>query len=305
MERLLIVGTGALACLFAGRLAAAGVPVNMLGSWPEGLEARCRHGVTLVQPDGSQSSYPVRALDDPAQCGPVKYALVLVKSWQTQRAARQLAECLAEDGLALTLQNGLGNYEALAEVLGKKRVAQGVTTSGANMLAPGRVRLAGEGMVSLGAHARLAPLADGLARAGFELEIMRDVRSLVWGKLAVNAAVNPLTALLGVNNGALLERPSARRLMAELANEVGAVAQAKGIRLPFEGPAAAAEQVVQRTAANYSSMYQDVQRGAPTEIEAINGAVVRAGEQLGVPTPANYAVWQLVRAMVEKNSLEV
>ncbi len=93
--------------------------------------------------------------------------------------------------------------------------------------------------------------------------------------------------------------------MAELANEVGAVAQAKGIRLPFEGPAAAAEQVVQRTAANYSSMYQDVQRGAPTEIEAINGAVVRAGEQLGVPTPANYAVWQLVRAMVEKNSLEV
>jgi 2-dehydropantoate 2-reductase len=270
-----------------------------LGSWPEGLEALRRDGVTLVQPDGSQSSYPVRALDDPAQCKPVKYALVLVKSWQTQRAARQLAECLTADGLALTLQNGLGNYEALAEVLGQQRVAQGVTTGGANILGPGRVRPAGEGVVSLGAQARLAPLAEGLARAGFELEVMQDVQSLVWGKLAVNAAVNPLTALLGVNNGALLERPSARRLMTELANEVSAVARAKGIRLPFADPAAAAELVARKTAANYSSMYQDVQRGAPTEIEAINGAVARAGEQAGVPTPVNYAVWQLVLARVE------
>jgi 2-dehydropantoate 2-reductase len=302
MDEMLIVGTGALACLFAGKLAAAGVRVSMLGSWPEGLAALRRDGVTLVQPDGSEASYPVRALDDPAQCGPVKYVLVLVKSWQTERAARQLAGCLAEDGLALTLQNGLGNYEALAEALGAVRVAQGITISGATLLGPGRVRIAGEGAISLGHHARLKPLAGELRQAGFEVETLEDVQSLVWGKLAVNAAINPLTALLGVNNGALLERPSARRLMAELAGEVGAVARARGIRLPYDNPVAAAEQVAHRTAANTSSMLQDVQRGAPTEIEAINGAVVRAGEQVGVPTPVNYAMWQLVRALVEKYS---
>jgi 2-dehydropantoate 2-reductase len=126
-----------------------------------------------------------------------------------------------------------------------------------------------------------------------------DPDGLLWGKLAINAAINPLTALLGVENGALLERPAARVLLRELACETAAVAAALGIRLPQADPAAAAESVAQKTAANRSSMLQDIERGAPTEIDAICGAIVRAGEQAGVPTPVNRTIWRLVKAVEE------
>ncbi|MBI3160541.1 MAG: 2-dehydropantoate 2-reductase [Chloroflexi bacterium] len=298
-ESILIVGTGALACLFAARLAARGVQVTMLGTWREGLLALMQWGVTLVQPDGHQTSYPVRATDKPTECAGATYALVLVKAWQTEGAARRLAECLAEDGLALTLQNGLGNYEALAAALGPERVALGTTTTGATLLSSGRVRPGGEGVVSVGAHDRLPPLADLLKQAAFNVETLDDVQTLIWGKLVINAAINPVTALLRTANGEILTRESARELSAQLAREVAAVAAARGIALAFDDPAAAAEKVAERTAANHSSMYQDIQRGAPTEIDAICGAVVAAGKEAGVPTPANEVVWQLVRALRE------
>jgi len=294
---ILIVGTGALASLFAARLAAKGAAVTMLGTWPEGLAALRRWGVTLVKADGSQQSYPVTATNDPSVCA-TKYALVLVKSWQTARAARQLAECLDPDGLALTLQNGLGNRAVLAEALGEARVALGVTTTGATLLSSGRVRPGGEGVVSLGKHSRLQPLAELLQGAGFEVEVLEDVDSLIWSKLVINAAINPVTALLDVPNGELLVRPTARQLSADLAREVAAVAETKNIKLTYPDPVAAAEGVAERTATNTSSMLQDIKRSAPTEIDAICGAVVEAGEELGVPTPANRALWQLVKARV-------
>ncbi|MDH3943795.1 MAG: 2-dehydropantoate 2-reductase [Anaerolineae bacterium] len=296
-DSVLIVGTGALACLFGARLAAAGVEITMLGTWREGLAALRQHGVTLVQPDGKQTAYPVTATNNPNDCKGAKYALVLVKAWQTDRAAGQLAECLSNDGVALTLQNGLGNRETLADALGEERVALGVTTTGATLLSSGRVRPGGEGAVSIGKHPKLKPLSDLIEKAGFNLDILEDVDSLIWGKLVINAAINPVTAMLQVPNGELLTRPTARELSAALANEVAAVASAQDIVLSFGDPAAAAEGVAERTAANHSSMLQDVQRGAPTEIEAICGEVVAYGEKFGVPTPANKTLWQLVAAL--------
>lgn len=301
-DSILIVGTGALACLFAARLAAQGVAVTMLGTWREGLAALRQHGVMLVQPDGSQQAYPVTVIDDPKDGEGAKYALVLVKAWQTERAAKQLAGCLAPDGLALTLQNGLGNYESLIEHLGEERVALGVTTTGATLLSSGRVRPGGEGVVSLGTHPRLEPLCESLEKAGFNIKVLDDVDTLIWSKLTINAAINPVTALLRAPNGQILDRPSARELSADLANEVAAVAAAQEIPLSFEDPAAAAEDVARRTAENNSSMFQDIQRGAPTEIDAICGAVVEYGKKFGIDTPANRAVWQLVRAVREGNN---
>jgi len=295
---LLILGTGALASLFAARLAASGVDVTMFGTWPEGLAALRERGVCLVGDDGAERTYPVRVVTDAADCAGARFALVLVKAWQTERAARQLAGCLASDGVALTLQNGLGNRETLAKHLGPERVALGVTTTGATLLGPGRVRPGGEGVISLGEHPRLGPLVALLKGAGFAIEITSDLDALIWGKLVVNVAINPLTALLRVPNGELLKRPPARALMGEAAREAAAVAGAQGITLPFLDPVAVSESVAHRTAANHSSMFQDVQRGAPTEIDAICGAVVQTGERLGVPTPVNRTLWQLVKAMV-------
>jgi 2-dehydropantoate 2-reductase len=293
---LLIVGTGALASLFAVRLAAAGMDITMLGSWPDGLAALCDHGVRLVEADGSELAYPVRAVADPAECRGISYALVLVKAWQTERAAQQLATCLPDGGLALTLQNGWGNRETLEQALGPERVALGITTLGATLLAPGAARAGGQGPVTLGSHPRIQPLAELLSAAGFDVRMAGDVAGLAWGKLVINAAINPLTALLRVPNGELLNRSEAREMMGLAAVEAAAVGAAQGLHLPFDDAVAAAEDVARRTAANHSSMYQDVQRGRPTEIDAICGAVVQAGERLGVPTPVNRTLWLLVRA---------
>jgi 2-dehydropantoate 2-reductase len=294
---MLIAGTGAMASLFAARLSAVGVDVTMLGTWPAGLETLNRKGVTLITQDDQEHTYPVRATDDPADCTGARYALVLVKSWQTERAANQLAVCLAAHGVALTLQNGLGNRETLEEVLGSQRVALGVTTMGANLAGPGRVRLAGEGVITTGTHPRLGPLTDLLRKAGFTIEDDPNPNALLWGKLVINAAVNPLTALLDIPNGELLNRLSAREVAAALASEAASVAVAKGISLPYPDPVLATEAVAQRTALNISSMLQDVRRGSPTEIDAICGAIVQAGEQTGVPTPVNRTIWQLVNGL--------
>jgi 2-dehydropantoate 2-reductase len=288
-----------MATLFAARLSAAGVDVTMLGTWQAGLEALRKEGARLVGADGLERAYPVRATDNPVECREARLALVLVKGWQTERAARQLYTCLDGKGLALTLQNGLGNREILAGSLGFRRVALGVTTIGATLLAPGLARLGGDGPISIEAHPRLGPLEAILRTAGFAVNVVEDARSLVWGKLVISAAINPLTGLLRVHNGELLQRPAARLLMGELACEAAAVARAQGVNLPFEGPESAVEEVAQRTLANRSSMLQDVLRGAPTEIDAICGAIVRAGEAAGVPTPVNQVMWYLVKALAE------
>lgn len=294
---ILLVGSGALACLFAARLAASGRRVQMLATWPEGLAALQTRGVTLVMPDGSRQTYAVEASAQPRDFAGAQETIVLVKAWQTERAAAQLANCLAADGVALTLQNGLGNREKLVAQLGAGRVAVGVITTGATLLGPGEVRWAGEGNISLQTNPKIALLAEQLKASGFNVVSVPDVDSLIWSKLVINAAINPLTAILNVPNGEVLARSSARELSAALASEVGAVAKAKGFALTFADPVAAAEDVARRTAANFSSMLQDARRGAHTEIDAICGAIVQAGAEAGVPTPVNATMWRLVAAL--------
>ncbi len=303
MKSILIVGTGALATLFAARLAASGRHVTMLGSWQAALDNIQHTGARLDQNGQPIRAYPVHATNNPSECQDSDLALVLVKSWQTARAARQLAQCLPEAALALTLQNGLGNREILAASLGEERVILGVTTTGASLLEPGLVRAGGEGLNSLEAHPRVNEFIEIMQTAGLQVEIVPDAKSLMWGKLVISAAINPLTALLRVPNGILLERPSVRQLMFALAQETAAIAMAHGIHLPFANPQNAVETVVRNTAANRSSMLQDVQRGAQTEIDAICGAVVRCGEQINLKAPLNQAMWQLISALQDSNSL--
>jgi 2-dehydropantoate 2-reductase len=297
----LIMGSGAMASLFAARLSSATIPVTMFALRPENVQALKQNGVCLVDKSGKEHKYPVKVVSQTSECSAARYALVTVKSWQTERTAWHLSECLANDGLALTLQNGLGNREQLAHILGAERVTLGVTTIGATLLAPGKVQQAGEGVISLSAHPRLAPLSNLLQMAGFIIETAPNATVLLWGKLVINAAINPLTALLGVPNGELLKRSQARQLLQATAREAAAVAVAQGIQLPYPDPVVAAESIARNTAANRSSMLQDVQRGGPTEIDAICGAIVQAGEHTGVPTPINRTLWQLVKSLEPDN----
>ena len=298
MAEILIVGTGAMALLFGGRLAASGVKVTLLGTWNEGIQAVREKGIRITGETG-EFAYPVKATSDIREIKKVPFALVLVKSWQTERAAQQLKKVMQPDSVALTMQNGLGNLEILSDLLGEDRAALGVTTYGATLLEPGLVRHGGEGIITLGTHPRLGTLKVYLQQADFSIQETTDLSSLVWSKLIINAAINPLTALLGVRNGELLESRAAKRVMSIAAKEAASIASAKGIKLNFKDPARAAEEVAAATAGNISSMLQDIRRKSPTEIDAICGEIVREGKRLKVSTPVNNLLFQLVQSQVD------
>jgi 2-dehydropantoate 2-reductase len=282
---LLIFGTGALACIFGARLARTGTPVTLVGTWHAALERIAADGVSVEDGSGTWSErVGVRHRGDELPRG--EPVLVLVKSFQTASVAHAAAR---PGGLILTLQNGLGNRETL-NAAAPERVALGVATMGVTLLAPGRVRDGGPGRVALGDD--LPRLGDDLdaaaARLGaaFPVERHADVERLVWRKLAVNCAINGPAALLGVANGGLLEAAERRTLLERTAREVAAVAEARGTPIDTD-PAALAVGVATQTATNRCSMLQDLDRGAPTEVEAIYGALVREAARLAVPVPEN------------------
>jgi 2-dehydropantoate 2-reductase len=304
--KLAIFGVGAMGCLFGARLSPH-ADVTLIGHWPEQLEALRRGPLRVIRDEGDEVQVSLSALD-PGAIPPGEFdaALILTKANKTGEAARLAATALKANGLAVTLQNGIGNLEIIAAQVGEARAALGVTTQGAAMLRPGVLREGGAGATHLATRPEIQMQARALAMllelGGFQTKLVDDVSGLVWGKLAINAAINPLTALLRVPNGALLDSAFARGLMADSAREVAAVASAQRISLPFPDAAARAEEVARLTGVNRSSMLQDALRGAETEIEAICGAVVREGERLGVSTPANALLYRLVRAMEQTAS---
>ncbi len=295
--RVVVLGTGALGCLFAAHLAAH-AEVWMLGTWAEALAAVERAGICIQEGERSWQTR-VQATDDPDAVPPADVAILVVKSHQTERAAAWAARCLGACGLAISLQNGLDNGSQLAAAVGEGRSTIGVTFEGATVLAPGQVRHAGRGPTLIGETRATAPgvarLVKLLQQAGFEAQATAEIEGIAWGKAVVNAAINPLSALLGVSNGELLANADRRSLLATLAQEAAAVAAAHGLALPFFNPVARVEQVCRATALNHSSMLQDVERGRPTEIDSINGIIVAEGKRLNVATPANETVWRLVR----------
>lgn len=302
-----IFGVGAMGSLFGSRLSrgdsriAPTTNVTLIGNWAEQIETVRRNGLTITYPDGRQSHHTLSITNNLAQVPPADIALILVKSYQTARAARQAAQILRPDGLAITLQNGLGNLEILAKAVGPQRAGLGITAQGATMLAPGQLYHAGQGpthLAKIPGHQgkRLAEVAALFNAAGLETTLVDNADSLVWGKLAINAGINPLTALLEVPNGELAKNENWREVMAAAASEVAEVAAAQGIQLPFADPARRTAEVSRATASNRSSMLQDVSRAAPTEIDAISGAVVRIGKLFGVPTPVNEFLLRMVKA---------
>lgn len=286
--KLTIVGAGAMACMFGARLAPVS-EVTLTDSWREGIDEISKRGILVEEPNrNSPVRVPAVPWGDFVEAADL--ALVLVKAWQTSEIARHLVRLLKPEGVALTLQNGLGNLEMLGP-----RACLGVTYQGATLLGPGRVKEGGSGPTWIAGPPWIVQL---LRRGGMAAEVGRpeQVDSLLWGKLVVNCGINALTAILRVRNGELFDTPDGLSLMRQAAEECAAVAKAKGVALPFPDPAGKTCEVARLTAVNRSSMLQDVMRGALTEVEAINGEVVRWGERLGVPTPVNEVLLRLVRA---------
>ena len=292
-----MIGPGAVGCLLAARLHAAGVAVALLDKDRDRAALLCRDGLTLVEADARRPvRVPVTA--DPAALAPPAFLCFCVKAFDTAGAVARSRSLVGPRTCLVSVQNGLGNVETLAGAAPRSRVLCVSTALGAFMDRPGEVHATGAGptaVASLDGAGR--PSADrlvGLLRgAGLEAELRDDAPAMLWAKLIVNAGVNPVTALAGVPNGGILDDAGLRARAVAAAAEAAAVARAAGVAVDAD-PAALVEDVCRRTRDNRSSMLQDVCRGRPTEIEFINGVVVREGARLGVPTPVNAELLEAV-----------
>jgi 2-dehydropantoate 2-reductase len=306
--RILVAGAGALGSVFGGLLAAAGHQVTLLGRAPH-LGAITEHGLALEGIWGARSIKSVTTALSAATLAPSFDAILLtVKSFDTAVMLRSVAGLLSSDGCLVSLQNGLGNVEQAEAAIGASRTIGGRVIFGAEIPRPGvaRVTVFAE-PVAVGAAVRGTPLAERhaqawarhLAEAGIPTEYTADLHAHLWTKVAYNAALNPLGALFGLPYGALSADPDARATMDAIIDEVYSVAASRGVRPTV--PTAAAyqkvfyERLVPATAHHRSSMLQDIERGRPTEIDAINGRIWAYGREAGVATPVNATMTRLIR----------
>jgi 2-dehydropantoate 2-reductase len=226
---------------------------------------------------------------------------VFVKSAATETVAERFVALAAPGAIAVTVQNGLGNERILKSHFGAARTAAGVTAQGATFVGPGHIRHAGRGPTHLCMsdrhNERLGPLVEAFNQAGLDTTIEDNIDNLIWSKLIINVGINALTALVGVRNGQLLDSEDTLGLMGDLVEEAVAVARALGISLTYDDPLARVQEVAEKTGKNRSSMLQDFDNRRTTEIDFINGAVVREAEALGIPAPVNLAVTRLVKAV--------
>ncbi|HSH69433.1 MAG TPA: 2-dehydropantoate 2-reductase [Deferrisomatales bacterium] len=297
-----VIGAGAMGSLFGALLAEAGNSVCLIDIWAEHVRAINAAGLAIER-EGASRTIPLRATSDPGVVGTVDLALIFVKATHTAAAAETARSLIGEAGLVLTLQNGLGNADTIAEVVAERRVLAGTTAHGATLLGPGRIRHAGAGPTVLGSWSR-QPEGSGEAKrvaevftsAGFETVLTEDVRQALWGKLLINVGINAITALTGIRNGQILDLPATGELSRAAVAEAVAVAKARGVTVR-EDAAEHVLAVAAATAANRSSMGQDVDNRRLTEIDAINGAVVREARRVGLAAPVNQTLAALVETL--------
>ncbi len=296
-----IIGAGAMGSLFAALLSPR-ADVVLVGRSAEHIDAMRSTGLSVEHMDGSLRRYRVKATSDLRSIAQeANLVLVFTKSHHTREAARSARTVLNRDGLALTLQNGIGNLEILSEVLGASSALAGVTSHGATFIDYGLVRHAGAGPTYLGSCPGRKALLDEVVflfnESGIQTTVSDDLEGIIWGKLVVNAGINALAAILRVPNGKLIESDECSIIMQGAVKEAAAVAKASGISLPFADPMNQVRQVCRNTARNRASMLQDILRGTATEIDAINGAIVGMGRKLGIETPYNTALTGIVHTL--------
>ncbi len=291
---ILVFGAGAMGSFFGGLLSLRN-DVILVGR-RDHMDAVRAHGLRIIGKT-VRLVRPQTATRIPSGAHP-KLVLVATKSYDTAYAMHSL-RAFGGTATFLTLQNGLDNADLIAREA--KRVVAGTTAHGVTFLGPGEIRHAGVGDTVIGPwtgvdEAAVVLTRDLLEEAGIRTRIAADVRSELWSKLVVNAAINPIAALTGVPNGRLVQDTALRRLLEDVARETAAVARAAGARVDAEDLVRRARLVARRTAANRASMLQDLDRGHRTEIDAIAGAVVREAERTGLGAPLNRALLALVRA---------
>lgn len=298
--RAAVVGAGAVGCFFGGMLARAGHQVTLIGR-PLHVDAIRSAGLRLEALTFDERIAPA-ASTEPQDVRGARLVLVCVKSTDTEAAAAGMAEQLDRDSIVLSLQNGVDNAERIAACLPQTVVAPAVVYVATEMAGPGHVKHHGRGDLVIGAM-RLPPspqVATALTRvqswfaaAGVPVRISEDVRCELWTKLVINCAYNALSAIAQAPYGRLIASSGMRNVLRDIVGEVVAVAAARGVTLPPD-TLDSVFGIADAMPTQYSSTAQDLARGRATEIDHLNGYVVRAGDALGVPVPVNRALLALV-----------
>lgn len=293
-----ILGAGAIGCLWGASLQQAGLDVTLILRDASRLQQFEKVGGIRLTRDGAEQLCPVKALLA-HDSGPIGRLLLCTKAFDTAMALRSVLPRLLPSSRVLVLQNGLGNQQLAAELVGTDRLFAGSTTDGAWLRGPFDVVHAGRGETSIGTlDGRADDLLDELpADFGLQLKSDPDIETTLWRKLAINCAINPLTAIHGCRNGELAVVPEYRRSLSRLCDEFERVAAARNIRL-FDSPLEEqALRVATATGANYSSMLQDIRHRRPTEIEQISGYLCREAERLGIEVPTHLEMLKRVRQL--------
>lgn len=317
--RICAVGAGAIGGLLAARLAGAGNEVSVLARGSS-LAAIAEHGITVTEPDGTQTVAPVRAAADPSALGPQDLVLLAVKAHQVADVAGQLPGLFGEGTVVLTLQNGIpwwffskfpGPFEGrrlatldpdgrIEHQIPADRVLGSIAYPAAEREGPGVIRLVEGDRFPVGeldgtVSDRATEIAGVLGAAGFTSKVVRDIRSHLWVKAWGNLAFNPISALTGATLSEMCRLPASHELAARMMTEAAAIAECLGLRLRLS-----VEQRIEGAAKvgnHKTSMLQDAEAGRPLELDALVGSFVELGRLTGTPTPSIDAVYELASVL--------
>lgn len=299
--KIAIVGAGGMGAMTGGLLKEAGVDVHLHDIDKKHMETIKKNGL-LIEGIGGERRVPINATVRLRDIGIPDLIIVFVKSYDTEHAAAEAKKISGEHTAVLTLQNGLGNVEILERAFGSDKVLAGTTDAAATIMGPGRVKHTAFGSVYIGElkgeiTQRVREVVALFAKAGFNAHPSDNVTGMIWTKLILNLAINPLGTILRARCEKLIDNDYSRILMRQVVEEAVRVAQKKGIKLIYPDMVQAAYDLAEKNATSFNSMTQDFLKGKKTEIDAISGAIVKEAEQQGIPVPFNQAMAMIVKAL--------
>jgi 2-dehydropantoate 2-reductase len=293
-----VMGAGAVGCYYGGMLARGGHDVVLIAR-PQHVEAIGREGLRIETKTFDQR-VRLAASTDPSAVRDADVVLFSVKSMDTESAGAQIRPYLSRDALVLCLQNGVDNADRLRSVLPPHQVAAAVVYVATEMAAPGHVRHHGRGELVIEPSSASQAVARALIAAGVPTDISDNVRGALWTKLVINCAYNAVSAIAQRPYGEAVQGEGVKDVMRDVVDECLGVAKAEGVQLAAADVHTAVFKIAESMPAQYSSTAQDLARGKRSEIDYLNGLVVRRGEALGIATPANRVLWALVKLLERK-----
>ncbi|MFH1867425.1 MAG: 2-dehydropantoate 2-reductase [Candidatus Omnitrophota bacterium] len=300
--KIAVVGPGAMGSLFAAFLTRSKAKHDVWILDKDADRAKKLDANGIIVEGSSNFTQKINATTDPKKIDICDLVIIFTKSYDTEKALSSIKPMLGEKTNVLSLQNGLGNLQLICDAVGEDRAVGGIAICGAILERAGKVKVIGKPEIIIGRlsgkiFGELRHISTLFNEAGIPAKISKDINGVIWSKLIINVGINAIASICRLKNGALLEYEGARELMRQAVVEATKVAKRKRIKLIYDDPLQKVESICSETSDNICSMLQDIMRSQPTEIDFINGAIIRQGKSSGVKTPVNEILTQLIKSV--------